>query len=241
MAQIRRLRGNPITTVGDVPAVGSPAPEFPLTGPDLAVVSGAQFRGRPLLFIIFPLVDTPECATSVRSFNECAQASGLSVLCVSKDLPFTQKRFCGAEAIGNVTTAPAFRGSFGDDFGVTIVDGPMAGILARAVVVIGADGDAAYTELVPAIDAEPSNDAGLDALGPSVSAAHGIEVIQSRCLAILEAASMTSLIADATRAETITISGHGGDQIEAYCSVPLERPSPSPTTRSTASPTACGY
>jgi thiol peroxidase len=168
MAQIRRLRGNPINTIGDLPAVGSPAPKFTLTGPDLAEVRSVQFRGRPLLLNIFPSVDTPVCATSIRTFNERAQASGLSVLCVSKDLPFTQRRFRGAEDVRNVITASAFRGSFGDDFGVTIVDGPMAGLLARAVVVIGADGNVAYTELVPAIGFEPNYDAGLDAMGASV-------------------------------------------------------------------------
>jgi thioredoxin-dependent peroxiredoxin len=167
MAQIT-LRGNPINTVGELPAVGSPAPQFTLTGTDLGAVSSAQFRGKPLLLNIFPSVDTPVCATSVRTFNERAQANGLSVLCVSKDLPFAQKRFCGAEGIENVITASAFRDSFGDDFGVTIVDGPMAGLLARAVVVIDADGNVAYTELVPEIGAEPSYDAGLQALGASV-------------------------------------------------------------------------
>jgi thioredoxin-dependent peroxiredoxin len=167
MAQIT-LRGNPINTVGELPAVGSPAPQFTLTGTDLGELSSEQFRGKPLLLNIFPSIDTPVCATSVRVFNERAQASGLTVLCVSKDLPFAQKRFCGAEGIENVTTASAFRDSFGEDYGITIVDGPMAGLLARAVVVIGADGNIAYSELVPEIAAEPSYDAGLDALGASV-------------------------------------------------------------------------
>ncbi len=167
MAQIT-LRGNPINTVGELPAVGSPAPQFTLIGTDLGEVSSEQFRGKPLLLNIFPSIDTPVCAMSVRTFNERAQQSGLSVLCVSKDLPFAQKRFCGAEGIENVTTASAFRDGFGDDYGVTIVDGPMAGLLARAVVVIGADGNVAYTELVPEIGSEPSYDAGLSALGTSV-------------------------------------------------------------------------
>jgi thiol peroxidase len=167
MAQIT-LRGNPINTVGELPAVGSPAPQFTLTGTDLGELSSEQFRGKPLLLNIFPSIDTPVCATSVRVFNERAQASGLKVLCVSKDLPFAQKRFCGAEDIENVTTASAFRDSFGEDYGITIVDGPMAGLLARAVVVIGADGNVAYSELVPEIAAEPSYDAGLDAMGASV-------------------------------------------------------------------------
>ncbi len=167
MAQIT-LRANPIHTLGELPAVGSTAPEFTLTGTDLGAVTSEQFRGKPLLLNIFPSVDTPVCATSVRTFNERAGASGLSVLCVSKDLPFAQKRFCGAEGIENVVTASAFRDSFGEDYGITIVDGPMAGLRARAVVVFGADGNVAYAELVPEIGAERSYDAGLSAMGSMV-------------------------------------------------------------------------
>jgi thiol peroxidase len=163
MAQIT-LRGNPINTVGELPAVGSPAPSFTLTDTDLGAVSSDQFHGKPVLLNIFPSVDTPVCATSVRTFNERAAAGGLAVLCVSNDLPFAQKRFCGAEGIENVATASAFRDSFGNDYGVTITDGPMAGLLGRAVVVIGADGDVAYAELVPEIANEPNYDAALAAL-----------------------------------------------------------------------------
>jgi thiol peroxidase len=164
MAQIT-LRGNSINTVGELPAVGSQAPGFALTGTDLGVVSSEQFGDKPVLLNIFPSVDTPVCATSVRTFNERVAGSGVSVLCVSNDLPFAQKRFCGAEDIENVTTASAFRDSFGEDYGVTIADGPMAGLLARAVVVIGADGNVAYAELVPEIAQEPNYDAALGALG----------------------------------------------------------------------------
>jgi thiol peroxidase len=167
MAQIT-LRANPIHTIGELPAVGSTAPQFTLTGTDLGAVTSEQFRGKPLLLNIFPSVDTPVCATSVRTFNERAGASGLSVLCVSKDLPFAQKRFCGTEGIENIVTASAFRDSFGEDYGITIVDGPMAGLLAQAVVVMGADGNVAYAELVPEIGVEPNYDAGLSALGSSV-------------------------------------------------------------------------
>jgi thioredoxin-dependent peroxiredoxin len=163
MAQIT-LRGNSINTVGDLPAVGSQAPGFALTGTDLGVVSSEQFGDKPVLLNIFPSVDTPVCATSVRTFNERVAGSGVSVLCVSNDLPFAQKRFCGTEDIENVTTASAFRDSFGEDYGVTIADGPMAGLLARAVVVIGADGNVAYTELVPEIAQEPNYDAALAAM-----------------------------------------------------------------------------
>jgi thioredoxin-dependent peroxiredoxin len=163
MAQIT-LRGNPINTVGDLPAVGAPAPAFTLTGTDLGAVSSEQYSGKPVLLNIFPSVDTPVCATSVRTFNERAAASGVSVLCVSNDLPFAQNRFCGAEGIENVKTASAFRDSFGQDYGVTITDGPMAGLLGRAVVAIGADGNVSYAELVPEIAQEPNYDAALAAL-----------------------------------------------------------------------------
>ncbi|HTX97537.1 MAG TPA: thiol peroxidase [Mycobacterium sp.] len=162
MAQIT-LRGNPINTVGELPAVGSEAPAFDLTGGDLAPVSSEQLRGKALVLNIFPSVDTPVCATSVRTFNERAAASGATVVCVSKDLPFAFSRFCGAEGIENVKTASAFRSSFGEDYGVTISDGPMAGLLARAIVVIDADGKVAYTELVPEIAQEPNYDAALAA------------------------------------------------------------------------------
>ena len=163
MAQIT-LRGNAINTVGELPAVGSPAPGFTLTGTDLGEVTSEQFQGKPLLLNIFPSIDTPVCAISVRTFNERAGAGGAAVLCVSNDLPFAQKRFCGAEGIDNVTTASAFRGSFGQDYGIAITDGPFAGLFGRAVVVIGTDGNVAYTELVPEIAQEPDYDAAMSAL-----------------------------------------------------------------------------
>jgi thioredoxin-dependent peroxiredoxin len=163
MAQIT-LRGNAINTVGDLPAVGSSAPSFSLTGSDLGPLSLDKFSGKPVLLNIFPSVDTPVCATSVRTFNQKAADGGATVVNVSKDLPFAQARFCGAEGIENVSTGSAFRDSFGEDYGVTITDGPMAGLLARAVVVIGADGNVAYTELVPEIAQEPNYDAALAAL-----------------------------------------------------------------------------
>ncbi|UCZ58107.1 thiol peroxidase [Mycolicibacterium phocaicum] len=162
MAQIT-LRGNPINTVGDLPAVGSAAPAFALTGVDLGPVTNEQFSGKPVVLNIFPSIDTPVCATSVRTFNERAAAGGATVLCVSNDLPFAQKRFCGSEGIENVTTASSFRDSFGEDYGIALADGPMAGLLARAIVVIGADGNVAYTELVPEIAQEPDYDAALAA------------------------------------------------------------------------------
>jgi thiol peroxidase len=163
MAQIT-IKGNPIHTVGELPAVGAPAPAFSLTGTDLAPVSSDTFSGKSVVLNIFPSVDTPVCATSVRTFNERAAASGATVVNVSKDLPFAQSRFCGAEGLENVIAASAFRDSFGEDYGVTLVDGPFAGLLGRAVVVIGADGNVAYTELVPEIAQEPNYDAALAAV-----------------------------------------------------------------------------
>ena len=159
------LGGKPINTIGNLPAVGTKAPDFTLAGADLSTVSCEQFRGKPLLLNIFPSVDTPVCSASVRKFNEHAAAAGLTVVCVSKDLPFALKRFCGAEGIDNVTAASAFRDGFGDDYGIAITDGPMAGLLGRAVVVIGADGKVLYTELVPEIASEPDYEAALAAAG----------------------------------------------------------------------------
>ncbi|MED5814687.1 thiol peroxidase [Mycolicibacterium sp. 050232] len=163
MAQIT-FKGNPINTVGDLPAVGSAAPSFSVTGTDLGAVTSDQFQGKSVLLNIFPSVDTGICAASVRTFNERAAGAGATVLCVSKDLPFALSRFCGAEGIENVVTASAFRDSFGEDYGITMTDGPLAGLLGRAVVVIGADGKVAYTELVPEIAQEPNYDAALAAL-----------------------------------------------------------------------------
>lgn len=164
MAQIT-LGGNPVNTVGDLPRVGAAAPSFTLTGPDLGDVTDASFEGRSVVLNIFPSIDTPTCATSVRTFNQRAAGhDDVTVLCVSNDLPFALGRFCGAEGIDDVEVASAFRSTFGADFGVTIADGPMAGLLGRAVVVVGADGKVSYTELVAEIGDEPDYDAALDAL-----------------------------------------------------------------------------
>ena len=159
------LRGNPFHTSGDLPDVGSDAPTFTLVGGDLSDVTPAQFEGQRVVLNIFPSVDTGVCAASVRAFNErVASLDDAKVLCVSADLPFALGRFCGAEDIQNVTTASSFRSSFGEDYGVTIADGPMAGLLARAVVVVDANGNVAYTELVPEIGQEPNYDAAIAAL-----------------------------------------------------------------------------
>ena len=159
------LRGAPIETAGDLPSVGDQAPAFELVGAKLDVISSKEFTGRSLVLNIFPSVDTGVCAMSVRTFNE--RAAGLettTVVCVSMDLPFALGRFCSAEGIENVVVGSAFRSAFGDDYGVVQVTGPMRGLMSRAVVVIGADGDVAYTELVPEITTEPNYDAALAAL-----------------------------------------------------------------------------
>jgi thioredoxin-dependent peroxiredoxin len=159
------LRGNPINTSGELPAVGSQAPDFQLTGTDLGDVTLEAYAGQPLILNIFPSIDTPTCAASTRAFNKAAsEREGTNVLCVSQDLPFAMGRFCGAEGLENVKAASAFRSSFLDDFGLKLVDGPLRGLAARAVVVLDADGKVTYTELVPEIAQEPDYDAALAAL-----------------------------------------------------------------------------
>jgi thiol peroxidase len=159
------LRGNPVNTVGDLPAVGS-TPSFTLTKTDLSNVSAADLAGKNVLLSIFPSIDTPVCATSVRTFNQKAsQLPNTVVLNVSADLPFAQKRFCGAEGIENVEVASTFRSDFGRAFGVELAEGPMSGLMARAVVVLDPQGKVTYTELVPEIAQEPDYDAAIAALG----------------------------------------------------------------------------
>ncbi len=165
MAQIT-FKGNPVATVGDLPRPGSAAPAFTLTKNDLGAISAADLRGKKVVLNIFPSIDTGVCATSVRRFNEAAaKLADTVVLCVSKDLPFAMKRFCGAEGIEKVTTASWFRGpDFGKDYGVTMTNGPLAGLFARAVVVIGADGKVLHSQLVPEIAQEPDYDSALAAV-----------------------------------------------------------------------------
>lgn len=161
------LRGNPVNTSGDLPAVGAPIPAFALTGSDLGAVAAGDFSGQRLILNIFPSVDTPTCASSVRTFNEKASSmDNTSVLCVSADLPFAQGRFCGAEGLENVKTASTFRNpEFMADYGVGMVDGPLSGLCARAVVVVDESGSVVHTELVPEIADEPDYDAAIAALG----------------------------------------------------------------------------
>jgi thiol peroxidase len=161
------LRGNPIQTNGDLPKVGSDAPGFRLVGGDLKDVALHDFVGKRKVLNIFPSVDTPTCATSVRKFNE--KAAGLTdtvVLCISADLPFAQSRFCGAEGIKNVQNLSLMRGdAFAKDYGVLIENGPLAGLTARAVVVVDGNNKVLHSELVTEIADEPNYDAAIKSLG----------------------------------------------------------------------------
>jgi thiol peroxidase len=159
------LRGNTINTSGELPAVGSKAPDFTVTGGDLSDITLDSFAGKNLILNIYPSVDTPTCAASTRAFNQkAAGRDDTVVLCVSQDLPFAFSRFCGAEGIENVKTGSVFRSSFLEDYGVEQVDGPLRGLAARAVVVVDPEGTVKYTELVPDIAQEPDYDSALAAL-----------------------------------------------------------------------------
>ena len=159
------LKGNPIETVGSLPAVGSAAPDFTLVKNDLSEIRLADYKGKKLVLNIFPSIDTGTCAMSVRTFNEKAASLGnAAVLCVSKDLPFALGRFCGAEGINNVATASAFRSPFGEDYGLTFTSGPLTGLLSRAVVIIDEEGKVAYTEQVSETAHEPDYEAALAVL-----------------------------------------------------------------------------
>jgi thiol peroxidase len=166
MARIT-LKGQPINTVGSLPAVGSLSPAFTLTGKDLSEVSLSSYRGRKVVLNIFPSLDTPTCAMSVRRFNAAAAVRpDAVVLCISMDLPFAQARFCGAEGLDRVITLSAFRNAaFGERYGVRMADGPLAGLFSRAVMVLDAEGRVLYTEQVPEIAQEPDYDKALAALG----------------------------------------------------------------------------
>ncbi len=160
------LKGNPIHTYGQLPAVGSQAPDFVLTKTDLADVSLKDFAGKRIVLNIFPSIDTSVCAMSVRKFNaEAGNLKNTVVLCVSLDLPFAHARFCGAEGLNNVISVSELRNrAFGEAYGVRIIDGPLAGLLSRAVVIIDEKGKVKYTEQVPEIAQEPNYAAALKAL-----------------------------------------------------------------------------
>lgn len=160
------LKGMEIHTGGPLPEVGSQAPAFSLTGGNLQDVTLADFAGKRVILNIFPSLDTAVCAMSVRRFNaEASKLDNTVVLCISKDLPFAQARFCGAEGLDDVITLSMMRdAAFGTDYGVAIINGPMAGLLARAVVILDETGNVIYTELVPEIAQEPNYEAALKQL-----------------------------------------------------------------------------
>lgn len=159
------LGGTAVNTVGDLPFVGSPAPSFSLTKVDLDQLTREDLAGRKVVLNIFPSVDTATCAASVRAFN--AKASSLDdtvVLCVSADLPFALNRFCGAEGLDDVVAVSTFRSDFGQAYGLTLLDSKLAGLLARAVVVLDEHGTVTYTQLVPELANEPDYDGAIAAL-----------------------------------------------------------------------------
>lgn len=153
------LNSTPMNTVGNLPVAGSMAPAFTLTGADLSNINLNDFQGKRLVLNIFPSLDTDVCAASVRRFNQdIASLKDTVVLCVSKDLPFAAARFCTANGIENVKTASAFRSDFGEKYGVELADGPLAGLLARALVVIDSDGRVLGSSLNQEITQEPDYD-----------------------------------------------------------------------------------
>lgn len=157
------LKGNPFQTVGNLPEKGSKAPDFNLVKSDLSALVLQDLKGKRIVLNIFPSLETDICAASVRKFNaEAEKLHNTVVVCVSKDLPFAHKRFCSTEGLDQVITASDFReGRFGTSYGVTMLDGPFAGLLSRAVVVLDEEGTVIYTEHVPEIAQEPDYEAAL--------------------------------------------------------------------------------
>lgn len=164
MAKIT-LKGTPINTSGTLPQKGSKAPDFTLVKSDLGNLSLSELKGKKIILNIFPSLDTSTCATSVRKFNKLAAGkTNTVVLAISKDLPFAHSRFCTTEGITNVVTLSGFRDtSFGKAYGIDIIDGPMAGLYARSIVVVDETGKVIHTQLVPEIVDEPGYDAALSA------------------------------------------------------------------------------
>lgn len=160
------FKGSPVHTYGDIPAVGTQAPGFDLTSKDLSDVHLSDFEDKRVVLNIFPSLDTPVCAMSVRRFNkEAADLKDTAVICISKDLPFAMNRFCAAEGIENVTVASAFRSPvFVKNYGLEMVDGPLAGLLARAVIVIDKDGKVIFSDLVDEITHEPDYEGAISVL-----------------------------------------------------------------------------
>lgn len=160
------LKGNAVTTSGNLPEKGSKAANFSLVKGDLSRVSLENYKGNRLVLNIFPSLDTGTCAASVRQFNKiAAEHENTKVLCISRDTPFAQNRFCGAEGISNVETLSDFEtGNFGKDYGLLVTSGPLAGFLSRSVIIIDINGNVEYTQQVPEISIEPNYDEVIDAL-----------------------------------------------------------------------------
>lgn len=165
MAKIT-FQGNPVNTVGDLPGKGEHAPHFTLAKTDLSDATLEDYKGKRVILNIFPSIDTSVCAASVRRFNEEAgKMDNTAVLCISADLPFAHNRFCEADGLKNVVPLSVFRSpDFGKDYGVMIKDGPLAGLMSRAIVIIDETGKIIYTEQVPEITSEPDYGAALDAV-----------------------------------------------------------------------------
>lgn len=166
MASTVTLKGNPVEVAGDFPQVGQSAPDFNLVNQDLANVTLASFAGQRKILNIFPSIDTPTCATSVRKFNQTANdLPNTVVLCISVDLPFAQKRFCGAEGLTNVTTLSTMRGrEFLHDYGVALASSKLEGVAARAVIVLDENNQVLHSEMVSEITSEPNYDAATSVL-----------------------------------------------------------------------------
>ena len=159
------LHDNPVTTVGNLPEVGSNVKDFNLVNVELKPKSNQDYAGKKMIFNIFPSIDTGVCQAAARKFNEeAAKLDNTVVLNVSKDLPFALNRFCAAEGLDNVESLSDYRSNFGNDYGVQITDSPMEGLLSRAVIVADENGKVLYTEQVPEIAQEPNYEAALNAL-----------------------------------------------------------------------------
>ena len=160
------LKGNAINTIGELPKIGETAKDFKLVASDLSIKTLNDFKGKNLILNIFPSIDTGTCAASVRNFNKtAADLNNTTVLCISRDLPFAQSRFCGAEGIENVVMLSDFNtGQFGKDYGLSIINGPLAGFNSRCIVVVNAEGKVIYTEQVAETTEEPNYDLALASL-----------------------------------------------------------------------------
>lgn len=158
------LKGNAVNTIGNLPENQSKAQNIELVKTDLSALNLSDYLGKKVVLNIFPSVDTGVCAQSVRTFNkDLSSLENTVVICISKDLPFAQNRFCAAEGLNNVIMASDFRSDFGKAYGVQLIDGPLKGLLGRAVVVLNEEGKIVYTELVSEITTEPNYEAALDA------------------------------------------------------------------------------